>query len=146
MLDIKGILDPIVAIINKVVPDKSAAAAAVAQLQLLQAQGAINEEMAQLVAMTSAQTNIDQAEAGNASTFVAGWRPAVGWICAAGLGYVALVEPLARFIATVGFKYAGTYPVIDTSITMQVLLGMLGLGGMRTYEKVMGVSNGNPKH
>lgn len=146
MFDIKGLLDPIVAIINKVVPDKSAAAAAVAQLQLLQAQGAINEEMAQLVAMTSAQTDIDKVEAGSTSTFVAGWRPLVGWVCAAGLGYVALLEPLARFVCTVGFKYAGAYPVIDTSVTMQVLLGMLGLGGMRTYEKVMGVSNGNPKH
>lgn len=85
-----------------------------------------------------AQVEVNAAEAKSANWFVAGWRPAVGWICAAALGYVAIIEPVARFIATVGVGYAGVFPAIDTTLTMQILLGMLGLGGMRTVEKVKG--------
>jgi hypothetical protein len=66
---------------------------------------------------------------------VAGWRPAVGWIGAFGLGYAAVLEPVIRFVAVVAFGYAGKFPVIDTSITMQVLFGILGLGAYRTFEK-----------
>jgi hypothetical protein len=89
-----------------------------------------------------AQIGVDQVEAASDSVFVAGWRPAVGWVGALGLGYVAIVEPFARFLALVGFHYAGPFPVIDTSLTMQVLMGILGLGGMRTFEKVKGVASG----
>jgi hypothetical protein len=46
-----------------------------------------------------------------------------------------VLEPLIRFLAVVGFGYKGTFPLIDTSITMQVLFGILGLGAYRTYEK-----------
>ena len=53
----------------------------------------------------------------------------------AGLAYVAVIEPIARFIAQVWFHYAGWFPAIDTTLTMQVLLGLLGLGAMRSYEK-----------
>ena len=71
---------------------------------------------------------------------MAGWRPFIGWICGCGLAYVAIVEPLARFAATM-YGYKGTFPIIDTSLTMQVLLGMLGLAGMRTYEKSKGTAS-----
>jgi hypothetical protein len=74
-------------------------------------------------------------EAKSANVFVAGWRPAVGWIGAFGLGYAAVLEPVIRFVAVVAFGYAGKFPVIDTSITMQVLFGILGLGAYRTFEK-----------
>lgn len=136
---------PIIAIINKVVPDKAAAAAAVASLNQMQLEGKLQDEMLQLQAVTSAQSDIDKTEAGNASTFVAGWRPFVGWVCAFGLAYVSLVEPVARFVATVGFKYAGAFPVIDTTLTMQVLLGMLGMGVLHSYDKVKGTSPESPQ-
>ena len=138
--DIKGLLDPITAIVNKLIPDKSAAAAATAQLQTLALQGQLQEEFTQLQSVTSAQSDVDKIEAASSSVFVSGWRPAVGWVCATGLAYVSIVEPLARFAATVGFKYAGAFPVIDTTLTMQVLLGLLGMGAMRTVEKVKGVA------
>ena len=103
MLDLKGILDPITAIINKIIPDKTAAAAAQAQLQMAITSGQIQQELVQLQAVTTTQSDVDKIEASNASVFVAGWRPFVGWVCAAGLAYVSLLEPLARFTATVGF-------------------------------------------
>lgn len=87
-----------------------------------------------------AQIGVNAEEAKSASTFVAGWRPFVGWICGFALAYVGLIEPFARFIAQVAFGYTGLFPTIDTEITLQVLLGMLGLGGLRTAEKWKGVS------
>ena len=69
-------------------------------------------------------------------SFIAGWRPFIGWVCGLGLFYVSLLEPIGRFVATVFFKYTGPFPVIDTSLTMQVMLGMLGLAAARTVEKV----------
>ena len=70
----------------------------------------------------------------------AGWRPCCGWIGGIALGYAAIIEPAARFIAAVAFHYTGAFPVIDNTITMQVLMGMLGLGAMRSYDKMQGTS------
>ena len=123
-------------IINRIFPDPAQAAAA--QLELLKMQQ--NGDLAQLAADTDLaklqiQTNIAEA-AGN--WFTAGWRPCIGWVCGAGLAYAALIEPFARFIAKVWFGYTGEFPVIDTTLTMQILMGMLGLGAMRSVEKVKG--------
>jgi len=62
------------------------------------------------------------------------------WMCGVSFGYATLGEPIARFVATVVFNYTGPFPVIDTMLTMQLLLGLLGLGGMRTTEKLKGVA------
>ena len=123
-------------IINRLFPDPAAAAAA--QLELLKMQQ--NGDLAQLAADTDLaklqiQTNSAEA-AGN--WFTAGWRPCIGWVCGAGLAYAALIEPFARFIAKVWFGYTGEFPVIDTNLTMQILMGMLGLGAMRSIEKIKG--------
>lgn len=90
------------------------------------------------IALQLGQIQTNTAEAASVNWFVAGWRPAVGWICGLALAYVAIIEPLARFTAQVGFHYAGAFPAIDTNLTMQVLLGMLGLGVMRSTEKIKG--------
>ena len=86
-----------------------------------------------------AQIEVNKIEAASSSLFVAGWRPMVGWVCGAGLAYAAILEPIARFIATVVCAYVGVFPVIDTGITLQILMALLGLGGMRTFEKFKGV-------
>lgn len=82
-----------------------------------------------------AQIAVNQEEAKSESLFVAGGRPACIWIGAAALGYASILEPLMRFIAQVGFGYQGAFPVIDTNTTMQVLLGLLGLGALRSWDK-----------
>lgn len=86
------------------------------------------------------QTDINKIEAASTNLFVSGWRPFIGWICGLALAYVAIIEPALRFIAAM-VGYEGDFPTIDTTITMQVLMGMLGLGGMRSYEKVKGVAS-----
>jgi hypothetical protein len=129
LLDIGGKL------IDKFFPDP--AAAADAKLKLMQMEQ--NGELAKLAAETDLaklqiQTNTEEAKTGN--VFIAGWRPFIGWICGFSLAYVAILEPIARFVAEVYFGYKGGFPVIDTNLTMQVLLGMLGLAAARTVEKV----------
>ncbi len=86
------------------------------------------------------QTDINKIEAASTNLFVSGWRPFIGWICGYALAYVAIIEPALMFIAAM-VGYEGDFPTIDTTITMQVLMGMLGLGGMRSYEKVKGVAS-----
>jgi hypothetical protein len=87
-----------------------------------------------------AQLDINKAEASSSSLFVSGWRPAIGWICGFSLCYAAILEPIARFTASVVFTYVGAFPIIDTEITLQILLALLGIAGMRSYEKHKGVA------
>jgi hypothetical protein len=88
-----------------------------------------------------AQIAVNQEEAKSSSLWVAGWRPGVGWICAVALAYAAVLEPVLRFVAQVAFGYAGAFPAIDTNITMQILLGMLGIAGLRSYDKRNGTAS-----
>ena len=87
-----------------------------------------------------AQVGVNTEEAKSNSLFVSGWRPFVGWVCGFGLAYVGIILPVGQFIASVMYGYTGKFPEIDTTITMQVLFGMLGLSGMRTFEKSKGVA------
>ena len=132
-------MDPITAVlnigntlINKLFPDP--AEAAKAQLALLKMQ-----QDGELVAI-SGQLDINKVEAASSSVFVAGWRPFCGWVGGAGLAYAAIVEPLLSFIARLS-GYTGAFPVIDTTITMQILFGLLGLGAMRSFDKVKAVES-----
>ncbi len=85
------------------------------------------------------QADINKIEASSASIFVAGWRPAVGWICALGLLYGTIGKPILELIVRV-FGYQGDLPVIDSATLQTTLWGMLGLGTMRTVEKIQGAS------
>jgi len=85
------------------------------------------------------QLQINMAEAKHPSIFVAGARPFIMWGCGFALLYASLFEPLMRFVAVVMFDYTGDFPVLDTTMTTQVLLGLLGLAGMRSYDKTRGI-------
>lgn len=130
---------PIIAIINKVIPDKAAAAAAVASLQQMQMQGALQEELAQLTSVTSAQSDINKVEASNSSVFVAGWRPMIGWVCASALAYQYLAKPLVLAGFSMAHQVIPVMPGIDDNL-WQLMFGMLGMGAMRTFEKAKGVA------
>ena len=123
-------------LIEKIWPDPVKQSEEIRKLEELHQKGdlaVLNAEVQLLLG----QINVNAAEANHKSIFVAGWRPFVGWVCGFGLLYASVIEPLMRFIATVN-DYTGTFPVLDTTITMQVLLGILGLGVMRTQEKKNG--------
>jgi hypothetical protein len=114
-------------LIDKLIPDPAAQDAARLELLKLQQSG-------ELAAMT-AQTEINKAEASNPSVFVSGWRPAIGWVCALAMGYQYLARPLmVAFMPTLAF------PGLDDNL-WQLMMGMLGLGGLRTFEKTQGVAS-----
>jgi hypothetical protein len=86
-----------------------------------------------------AQLEVNKQEAAHRSLFVAGWRPFVGWTCGLALFYTYVAQPIAMFVmAQTGDLVQ--LPHLDLSTMMPVLLGMLGLGGLRTYEKFKGVT------
>jgi hypothetical protein len=85
-------------------------------------------------AAMAAQTTINLEEAKSEKIFVAGWRPFIGWTCGFALAYVAVLEPFMTWVARL-LGSVVVFPVIDTTITMQVLIGMLGLGAYRSYDK-----------
>lgn len=131
---------PLIAIVNKVVPDKAAAAAAVAQLQSMAQAGELQQELTQLQAVTSNQTDVNKVEAANTSLFVAGWRPYVGWICGTGLAMQVIIAPLFTWISGM-VGHPTTFPVLDSKLLESTLAGMLGLGfGLRTFEKSQGIT------
>ena len=136
-LVISGLFSAAQSLIERFFPDPEKKAAA--QLELLKMQQ--NGELAQLASETDLaklqiQVNVEEAKSTN--WFVAGWRPGIGWVCGAGLAYASLIEPFARFIAKVWFGYTGEFPVISTDLTLQILLGMLGLTAARSIEKIKG--------
>ena len=128
-----AIADVVGKVIDRVIPDKVAAQKAKDELASADAKNEFS--------LLFGQLQINMEEAKHASVFVSGWRPFIGWVCGASLAYVAILEPIVRFAATVWFKYAGAFPVIDTNLTLQVLLGMLGLAGMRSFEKSKSVAS-----
>lgn len=90
-----------------------------------------------------AQIKVNLQEAQHESIFVSGWRPAVGWTCAAAFAYAFIVQPFAAFVAAVSGLSAeqmALLPELDLGAMMPVLLGMLGLGGMRSFEKHKGAN------
>ena len=132
---LSGLFDLGKGLIDRLWPDPAQKAAAQLELLKMQQTGALAQLAAETdLAKLQIQTNIEEAKSTN--WWVAGWRPAIGWVCGAGLAYAALIEPFARFTAKVWFGYTGDFPVIDTDLTLQILMGMLGLGAMRSVEKV----------
>lgn len=88
--------------------------------------------------VNKAQMEINKTEAAHKSLFVAGWRPALGWTFALGIAGNYILIPMANFALALSDSPI-TIPLIDLETMMPVLIGMLGLGGMRTLEKTKGV-------
>lgn len=96
-------------------------------------------EMAQSDA--EGQRQVNQAEASHRSIFVAGWRPFIGWICGLSLCYAFLLQPLlVSLLPVIAPDFSGTLPEFPMDYLMELMLGMLGIGGLRTFEKWKGVS------
>lgn len=89
------------------------------------------------------QIDVNLAEAQNRSVFIAGWRPAVGWVCAGAFGYSYIVQPFLTFALAAFHRDVSAVPHLDLSGMMPVLLGMLGLAGLRSYDKTQGAGNGH---
>jgi hypothetical protein len=125
-----GIDDAIAAglkILDKFIPDPAEKAKAEGELR-----GA-------LLAWDQMQASVNVEEAKSSSIFVAGWRPFVGWTCGASFALNVVVLPLLNFVIVANGGQAVVIPM-DTNLIMSTLFGMLGLGGLRTFEKIKGVA------
>lgn len=119
----KGLLD-------RWFPDPAEKAKAEAQfMQMLQEQ-----ELKKVIA----QLEVNAKEAASPHMFVAGWRPAVGWCCAIGFLWATIGQPVFAWFALA--KGWPAPPAIDTEVLLYVLGGMLGLGGLRSVEKIKGAA------
>ena len=134
-------IDPVTAILNvgnslidRLIPDKAANDKAKADLLQMQIAG----ELAQI----QGQIDTNKAEAANVNMFVAGWRPAVGWVCALALGWDTIIRPTISWGAAL-FNHPLNLQPLDLSTLLPLLLGMLGLGAARTVEKLNGVNAGH---
>jgi hypothetical protein len=131
---ITSLIGPVSGLLDKFIEDKDKKNALVHEITTMA------EKHAQELA--KGQIEINKISAGHKSLFVSGWRPAVGWTCCLGMASNFLLIPLANFALALS-KSTIVVPLIDLSTMMPVLLGMLGLGAMRTVEKTKGVQRNN---
>ena len=110
-------------IINKFIPDPG------------QKQAAEDALRASLQAWDGQQAQVNATEAASASLFVAGWRPAIGWVCASALGFQYLARPLLSTVLVLAHRPDIILPTMDDTL-WQLMFGMLGMGGLRTFEKI----------
>ena len=119
-----SLLEPPTKLLDKVIEDKDQKNALAHEIATMA------ERHAQQLAQ--GQLDVNKVEAAHKSLFVAGWRPAIGWVCAIGLFYNVILANIIGIWVDL--------PEIDTTLLVPVMMGMLGLGAMRSYEKVQGVS------
>src|SRR6185312_5726980 len=117
----------IAGIVGKFIPDPQAAA---------QASQAI---LTTLQASDASQNTVDAAEAANPDLFVSGWRPAVGWVCVAALVYSYLLVPIGMWAGYALGHPIPKPPVLDNNL-WELMFGLLGMGGLRSWEKIKGVA------
>jgi len=121
-------------LLDKIIPDPEARQKA--KLELLSAERNSDlEEFKLALSADQMQTDINKIEAASPDIFVAGWRPFIGWVCGFAFAYHFIVQPLLAFgIANAGGEVK--LPTFDRDALSTVLMGMLGLGGLRTIEKI----------
>ena len=130
---LKPLFGPAVEKLIDRIPDPNARAKAKEEFEkeLLQAVTQANQ----------AQTEINKIEAGHSSIFVAGWRPFIGWVCGIGILWAFILQPIAVWvIKSFGLTSVESLPTIETNGLFQLVLAMLGMGGLRTFEKIKGVA------
>lgn len=127
-----ALVGPITGLLDKFIEDKD-------QKNMLAHEIAtMSERHAQEIAL--AQIEVNKAETASGSSFKGGWRPFIGWTCATAFAYHFVVQPFLVFAFTVyGIELKGL-PAFDMESLMTVMLGMLGLGGLRTFEKHKGIT------
>lgn len=123
-------------IFDKVIPDPQAAADAKLKAMEMAQRGELAVLDADLK-LALAQLEVNKVEAGT-DMYRGGWRPAVGWTCVCGLAYQFIVQPLLPWVVAVFGGTVPPLPTIDNETLMVLLTGMLGLGGLRTFERVKG--------
>lgn len=128
---IDKLIGPVTSLLDKFIEDKDQKAKLAHEVATMAEKHALE--------LSRAQLDVNRVEAGHANIFVSGWRPAVGWVCVLGMAGNFMVIPFSNFVLAL-LEIPVRIPLIDTATMMPVLMGMLGLGTLRTYEKKAGVS------
>jgi hypothetical protein len=126
-----SLVQPVTGLLDKFIEDKDQ------KNQLAHEISTMAERHAQELA--KGQLEINKAEAQSRNVFIAGWRPFIGWTCGVAMAYNYVVHPILIFTLA-QFNYLVAIPALDLSEMMPVLMGMLGLGGLRSFEKYKGIS------
>tara|TARA_R110000765_G_scaffold93810_1_gene176909 strand:- start:5995 stop:6399 length:405 start_codon:yes stop_codon:yes gene_type:complete len=129
---VSSLIGPVTGLLDKFVEDKDQKNALAHDIATIAERQAHEANMAQV--------EVNKAEAQHRSLFVAGWRPFVGWICAVALFYHFVLNPIILFSAGWAGAEIPELPAFDMDSLMTVLLGMLGLGGLRSFEKAKGLA------
>jgi|TARA_R110000787_G_scaffold30702_4_gene82167 hypothetical protein len=128
----QALIGPVTGLLDKVIPDADLKEKLAHEIATMAERSAHESAMAQM--------EINKAEANHKSLFVAGWRPACGWVTVIALAYHFIVAPLILFGVAVAGVEIPELPTFDMDSLMTILLGMLGLGGLRTVEKTRGLT------
>ena len=129
---LNALIGPVTGLLDKFVEDKDQKAALAHEISTMA------DRHAQELAL--AQVEVNKAEAASNSVWKGGWRPFVGWVCGTAFAYHFVLQPLAIFgLAAYGMEVP-PLPNFDMGQLMTVLMGMLGLGGLRSFEKSKGVA------
>ena len=129
---IQALIGPVTGLLDKFIPDADEKARIAHELATM------GEKHAQEALL--AQLEINKAEAASGSIFKGGWRPAVGWVCASAFAYHFVLQPILLFVVALTGTELPTLPEFDMSTLLPVLGGMLGIGGLRSYEKKQGLT------
>jgi hypothetical protein len=125
------LLPALTEVLDRVIPDQAAAAKAKLEMEARLLEAA--------TAQASQQTEINKIEAGHASIFVSGWRPYIGWVCGMAIAWAFLVAPMLSWLLPV-MGVVAVVPPLQTEFLLELVFAMLGLGGLRTFEKLKGVA------
>jgi hypothetical protein len=129
---LNNLIGPVTGLLDKFIEDKDQKAALAHDLATMADRHA--QELA------TAQIEVNKAEASSGSLFKGGWRPFIGWVCGGAFAYHFVLQPVIVFgVLTAGIDLP-PLPEFDMASLMTVMMGMLGLGGLRTYEKQKGLS------
>jgi hypothetical protein len=126
------LIGPVTGLLDKFIEDKDQKAALAHEIATM------SERHAQELALS--QIEVNKAEAASGSIFKGGWRPAIGWVCASAFAYHFVLQPVIVFIVLSAGVELPPLPEFDMASLMTVMMGMLGLGGLRTYEKQKGIT------
>lgn len=130
---LQALIGPVTGLLDKVIEDKDQKNALAHEIATMAEKQAHEAAMQQIL--------VNREEAKHKSIFVSGWRPSVGWVCSIALAWHFVLQPLTVFFAAMFGVELPPLPQFDMDSLMTVLLGMLGLGGMRTLEKAKGVAS-----
>ena len=132
MTVIQSLIAPVTGLLDKFIEDKDQKAALAHEIATMSQKHAQELSLAQIA--------VNKAEAQSGSLFKGGWRPAVGWVCAIAFLYHFLLKDIIMFVCAFAGVDIPDLPEFDMSTLLTVLGGMLGIGGLRTYEKEKGLT------